>query len=373
MSIRALCIAFGSEELTSRLAIALADEGEVCLMLPESPLMPGFDWAGLNVDFQPFAHPRLRQPARQARCMAALVERIRRFNPDVIHLQKGHMYFSLALPFLREFPLVISIHDPKHHPGDRSSGNHLQWLLDLGYRRADQIIVHNEPMQREVMRRLGLPEEKIQIVPLIERGDATIRPEVREAGNEILFFGRIWRYKGLDYLIRAAPLIRAAIPDARIVIAGTGEDFQPYAAMMADPAGFIVYNEFISHERQAELFRRASVVALPYSEATQSGVIPVAYTFGKPVVATTVGGLASQVVHEQTGLLVPPCDERALADAIIRLMRDPQLRQRLGAGGKRKLEAEWAAPVVARQTLPVYRRAIDSAGARRPARRTSYS
>ena len=61
--------------------------------------------------------------------------------------------------------------------------------------------------------------------------------------------------------------------------------------MMVHPERFIVHNEYVSDEKRAELFRRASVVVLPYIEASQSGIIPIAYRFGKPVVATTVGGL----------------------------------------------------------------------------------
>ena len=142
------------------------------------------------------------------------------------------------------------------------------------------------------------------------------------SANTVLFFGRIWAYKGLEYLIRAEPLITAEIPDAKIVIAGKGEDFSRYRAMMVHPERFVVHNEFIPDDRRAELFARASVVVLPYVEATQSGVIPVAYTFSKPVVATTVGSIPEMVDDGRTGLLVPPRSEESLAEAIVSLLRD---------------------------------------------------
>jgi glycosyltransferase involved in cell wall biosynthesis len=91
----------------------------------------------------------------------------------------------------------------------------------------------------------------------------------------------------------------------------------------------------------------------------------VAYTFAKPVVATTVGGLPSMVEHGRTGYLVPPRDERALAEAILRLLRDPALRREMGANARRKLDAECGAEAVARQTLAVYRRALNSEVARK--------
>jgi glycosyltransferase involved in cell wall biosynthesis len=163
----------------------------------------------------------------------------------------------------------------------------------------------------------------------------------------------------LEYLIRAEPLITAQVPDAKFVIAGRGEDFNRYRRLMVHPERFTVYNEYLPHDKRDELFRRASVVALPYIDASQSGVIPTAYTFGKPVVATTVGGLPELVEHGRTGYLVPPRDEQALADALVRLLIDKQLRHELGSNGKHKSNTELSPAAVARQTVAVYCRAIE--------------
>jgi glycosyltransferase involved in cell wall biosynthesis len=142
------------------------------------------------------------------------------------------------------------------------------------------------------------------------------------------------------------------------VIAGQGEDFARYRQMMVHPDRFTVYNEFVPEHRCSELFQQASVVVLPYVEASQSGVIPMAYTFMKPVVATTVGGLPEMVEDGRTGYLVPPRDEHSLAAAVVRLLRNKPLRRQLGLNGKRKLDAECAPPVIAQQTFEVYNRAI---------------
>ena len=92
--------------------------------------------------------------------------------------------------------------------------------------------------------------------------------------------------------------------------------------MMVHPDRFLVYNHWISDTLQAELFHRASVVVLPYIEASQSGVIPCAYSCAKPVIATRTGSLPEMVEHGRTGYLVPPGDEKALADAMIDLLRN---------------------------------------------------
>jgi glycosyltransferase involved in cell wall biosynthesis len=87
---------------------------------------------------------------------------------------------------------------------------------------------------------------------------------------------------------------------------------------------------------------------------------------GKPVVVTGVGGLPEAVEHERTGMVVPPRDSAALAGALVELLRDPELRHRLGAAGRRRLDAQNAPDRVARKTLEVYE--LARARGRSPAR-----
>jgi glycosyltransferase involved in cell wall biosynthesis len=225
--------------------------------------------------------------------------------------------------------------------------------MDFGYRRANQIIVHCRHMQNAVTRHCGRPNSEVHIVPHIILSDTKPRP-TSDDGNTILFFGRIWEYKGLEYLIKAQPQITSERPTAKIVIAGRGEDFSRYRRMMSDPDRFVVINEDVSEEMRSELFSRASVVVLPYIDATQSGVVPIAYQFAKPVVATDIGGLPEMVVDGRTGFVVPPKDPASLALAIVRLLRNRSLRVRMGEAGKQKIETESSPSIVAAQTMRVY-------------------
>jgi len=356
MKVALLSFDFG--EYCIRLASALARQVEVLLLLPHQIAAPHSSKLDQAVSFQPFNQPRLRQPLRQMATIYRILRQITSFEPDVIHLQKGHLWFNLALPLLRRYRLVVTIHDPRYHVGDCESRKVPQTIMAFGHHRADQIIVHGEQLKQVVVNELGLASETVHVVPMIALGDDLAHSEVQEEDHQILFFGRIWEYKGLEYLIRAEPLITAQVPDACIVIAGRGEDFARYRRLMVHPERFSVHNEYVSDAKCAELFQRASVVALPYIDASQSAVIPVAYTFSKPVVATTVGALPEMVDHGRTGFLVPPRDERALADALVRLLRDKGLRRQLGANGKRKVETDLSPEAVARQTLAVYRRAV---------------
>ncbi len=281
-------VSFEFGEYCINLGNALAEQSDVLLLLARQQAEPYLDKLSHSVRTCLFNKPRLRHPLAQMQTISLILRQINQFHPDVVHVQHGHLWFSLALPLLRAYPLVVTVHDPRHHTGDHESQRTPQTIMNFGYRRADEIIVHGEQLKQEVRENLGIAESLIHVMPMVGLGDDDSAPFVPTEEHTILFFGRIWEYKGLDYLIRAEPEITACLPDARIVIGGQGEDFTRYRNMMAHPEHFEVHNDYISDAMRAELFQRASVVVLPYVDASQSAVVPVAYSFGKPVVATTV-------------------------------------------------------------------------------------
>lgn len=357
MRVAFLSFAFG--EYSLRLTRALSEDVAVGLWLTRWQSDPHLHELGSDVDFRPFTKPRMREPVKQVALMRRLVGELRSFRPDVLHLQQGYLWFNPLLQFIHDIPLVVTVHDPKPHAGDKPSMKTPQSVARIAYRRADQLIVHNSQMRDEMVD-LGLPPSRLNIVPTVVRGHQDVDVEVEEEDGVVLFFGRIWEYKGLQHLIRAEPMITNRVPEARFIIAGMGEDFERYRALMVHPDRFEVLNDYVPHDQVPRLFRRAAVVALPYIDATQSGVIATAYNFGRPVVATTVGGLPSMVDHGGTGLLVPPGDEPALADAIVTLLSDDELRRRLGRGAKARATGEFSSSSVADRTLEVYRRACQS-------------
>jgi glycosyltransferase involved in cell wall biosynthesis len=340
-------------------ANGLVRHAEVLLMLPGADAEEYAAALDPAVKYQPFTKRRLRQPGRQLLEIGRVLRRVGQFRPDVVHFQHGHLWLNLALPILRRYPLVATIHDPQRHTGDRASEKTPLRVMNFGYRQADRIIVHGEELKRQVAKSLHAPASRIHSVPHIAIGrGANVAPRA-ESKRQVLFFGRIWAYKGLEYLIRAEPIISRAIPDIRIIIAGEGEDFGRYEQLFVNSDRFSVRNRYIPAVERDELFENCDVVALPYTDATQSGVIPVAYSFGKPVVASRVGALAEAVDDGVTGYLVPPRDIDALASAIIQIVSEPARCRQMGIAGRRKLDAEWSPNVVAAQTLEVYRRAIE--------------
>lgn len=366
--LRVAFISYNFGEYCVRLVNGLAEHADVLLVMPDQIIEPHQGKLSDSIMLLRFHNPRLRQPIRQICNIRRLISRIHEFNPDVIHYQGTHLWFDLALPRLRRYPLVFTVHDIRPHPGDRLSQKTPQWIENFARREAGELIVHTQYTRNLLLREWPRAAEKTSVIPHIQIGESASSSNAWEDENLILFFGRIWEYKGLEYLIRAEPLITAKVPNARFLIAGEGEDFARYRRMMVHPDRFIVQNEFIPEDRATGYFRRASVVVLPYIEASQSGVIPKAYSAGKPVVATTVGGLPETVEHGGTGYLVPPRDSAQLAEAVTRLLLDEPLRRHMGANAKCKIEAECSPRVVAEKTMEIYRRAVQRAGhARRAA------
>jgi glycosyltransferase involved in cell wall biosynthesis len=139
----------------------------------------------------------------------------------------------------------------------------------------------------------------------------------------------------LDDLLDALALMPND-PTVRLVVAGYPSQQIDVAALRArvDALGLtervILDLRYVALSEVAAILELATILVIPYRSATQSGVVQLDYSFGRPVVATAVGGLVEVVEDGRTGLLVPPRDPRALADALQRLLDEAERRRRMG-------------------------------------------
>ena len=150
---------------------------------------------------------------------------------------------------------------------------------------------------------------------------AFVSPDTKPKPKNVLFFGRISPYKGLEYLCEAMKLVHEEIPDASLTIARSGKmyfDIEPYKHF----GNIEVRNHYIDMTELSDMLSRCSISVCPYTDATQSGVIMTSFSLYKPVVATNVGGLGEMIDDRKSGLLVSPKDPKALAEAIISLLSD---------------------------------------------------
>ena len=356
-------------EYTIGLANALSKHSDikVTLILPKNYVkrLPQGSWStllGNDVDVRLFRYAELgiRVYLQFVFTVYSLVTYVNRLKPDIIHIQEsGDERVCCALPFVAGYPIIHTMHDTETHTGSINPFREIRRKLALKY--SDKIIVHGEYLKESALSKFNIKADGIRVIP---HGEFSVfetwgqKKDVKEEPNSILFFGSIQKYKGLNYLIRAEPLISKEIPQLKIIIAGSvgrAGSFQSYEKLMVNRDRFECHTHFIPNDMVPELFQRASLIVLPYIQASQSGVIPIAYAFKKPVVVTDVGSIPDVVDNGRTGFVVPPKDSEALADATIKLLKDGALRTEMGENGYQKTKDELSWDEIAEKTITVYR------------------
>ncbi|HMK53189.1 MAG TPA: glycosyltransferase family 4 protein [Methanobacteriaceae archaeon] len=282
---------------------------------------------------------------------------INSLKPDLVHFTSTHPWLIAVAPLL-SCPITATIHDVKMHRGEWNP----IWAFSqrVLINSSKKVFVHGPVAQKELIES-GTPLEKISVVP---HGDYSFftqfEHEKMEEEDNILFFGRILEYKGLEYLIRAKNFLKDEYPGLKLIIAGEG-DIGPYLELINDKDGFELHNRFIPDEEVANFFQRSKMVVLPYKEGSQSGIIPIAYSFKKPVLSTRVGDIPEMVDDGITGILVPPCDCTALVGGIRKLISHDQLRKKMGENGYNKLMIENSWQKIAEHTTDSYREVMSHA------------
>lgn len=183
---------------------------------------------------------------------------------------------------------------------------------------------------------------------------------------QILFAGTLVRRKNVEGLLRAFKKVRAAMAEARLVIVGPSPD-PGYLSEIRDLVETMHLTDgvtFKGHVETAELInqlQQCRLVALFSHEETSPTILAQAMASGKPIVASTVGGIPELVADGENGYLVPDRDETALADRLLKLVQSPSLGQKMGAVGREMAHQRCEPHVVARQTVLAYRLAIEEA------------
>jgi len=356
--IKVALLNFCFEDYTIELANSLAQWVHLTLIHQEKSSIAYQGVLDPRIRVLKFQKPPMRHPGNIL-AMREMMRLIREVQPDVLHVQETNdIWYLLTILLNRLPPMVTTIHDVFGHAGDRSNVFGSRYTRPIAFYRSQKLIVHSHLLRKALTEHFHVPEQKVHVLPHGELGSLYKRRvqniiAPREP-HTLLFFGRIWPYKGLGYLLEAMPLVADHIPGVKLIIAGRGEDLDSYFPNGYDPNRYEIYNDFISNAAVVELFQRSAVTVLPYIEASQSGVAALAYGMGTPVIASSVGGLSEIVHHNQDGLLIPPRDVRALADAIISLLSDPnrQHQMQIAALARCQMDLNWLN--IAAQTLETY-------------------
>lgn len=240
------------------------------------------------------------------------------------------------------------------------------------YSHADMVINQARMNKEELVKDFGVIADKIQYIPhghYMEYAESASKEEsVKKLDLPtdrpiILFFGQIKKVKGVDILIKAMRNVADKHPNALCVIAGKvwKDDFSTYQAIIDElrlSNNIRTDIRFIDDDEIKYYFNAADIVALPYLQIYQSGVVLLAYAYEKPIVATTEGEFLTVVKDKETGLLVPAGNEGKLADAINWYLDNPEKASRFAAEGKKDIAVRLSWETIGQQVIKVYQEVL---------------
>lgn len=343
----------GIAQFTDSMARGLEGRGHSVSSVTFSRLYPSLLFPG-KTQYEPDRSRTARAPALidsiNPLTWRSAAAKILAMKPDVVIFQYWLPFFAPAYatmarllkrraPGVRLLAVAHNVMPHEGRPGDAALG---RFFL----RRCDAIAALSESVADDARTLEVEADVRVLAHPIYEHfGSQLPRDEARrllglpDDGEIMLFFGFIRKYKGLHVLLRALPQIVRNRPSARLVVAGEFYDDEASYRAIIKTTGMEdrvhVFSEYIPEADVRTYFSAADVIVQPYVSATQSGVVPTAFHFERPVVVADVGGLAEIVPHGEAGLVVPPGDPDALAVAVTSFFAD-DMAERLANGVRRE-------------------------------------
>lgn len=296
-------------------------------------------------------------------------------RPDVVHAHDWVVaHAGAAVRDGLGVPLVATIHatEAGRHQGwlpgsDNRAIHSIEWWLTSAARR---VIACSSHMRWEITQLFGVPGDVVDVVPngldpaawqvdpaRVQAARAEYAPE--PGSPLVVFTGRLEYEKGVHHLLAAVPRLRARHPAVHVAVAGRGT----YSTELRDLAAHlrlgweVRFPGYLDECSLRALAAAADVAVVPSIYEPFGMVALEAAAMGTALVVAETGGLREVVSHGETGLLFPPGDVAALADAVGRLLDDPGLRARLVAAAREKVQRDHAWSTVAAATAAVYERA----------------
>ena len=228
--------------------------------------------------------------------------------------------------FIKKNHVVNIIHDPKPHLGtpEKEKKKYINLL-----KKTKEAIVLTKSFKKQISEEYGIPEDLIYFMRLGKMSTNKQCKKCFYSKNDpinFLFFGRIEEYKGLNVLAEAYSMLNVNYDDDySLTIAGSG-NFNEYTKQYNELKNVILINRYILETEIEKLFIKPNtVVILPYTDASQSGVIPLAFQYGVPVIASKTGGLFEQLFDGEVGLFFNPKDAKSLYNLMIKFIEDKEI------------------------------------------------
>ena len=289
---------------------------------------------------------------------------------DVIHI---HDWLTapvgIASKYYLNKPLISTVHSTEVgraqglHSPDSYLIDGVEWWMTY---EAERVILCSSSMKWEIESHFHLPPEKVIVIPnavdaskyekKISREDVKRRYGIEPHEKVVLFIGRLVPQKGVEYLVKAIPLILQQHGNVKFVVVGDGWS-KNHLEDLARSTGFedkTRFLGFISDSELTELTMSADVLVVP-SVYEPFGIVALeGMAAGVPVVAANVGGLSEIIEHDHTGVLVYPKNPESIAWGVNRVLSDPAYSRWLVQNAKRKVQEVYSWEAVAQRTVEVY-------------------
>lgn len=245
--------------------------------------------------------------------MFKVAHQINKINPDYMFITDDCMYSVQVMRWVKpSIKKIFTVHDVTFHPGRKE--NILRKLLNFisaqyyrreGFFHSKYVLVLSENSKKRFEIKYPYFNNKVKVMNLgahPPKCDTPKKPEeIGETYNYILYFGRIEKYKGIINAIKAYK--KAGISHTKLVIAGNGKFTDEEIEELKDANDIVIIKRYILDAEMVWLMQNTLVLVAPYFEASQSGVLPIAYHYGKPVVVSNIDGLREMVSDGETGFV----------------------------------------------------------------------
>ena len=284
---------------------------------------------------------------------------------DIIHLHEPFMPMlcSAVLRFSNTVT-VGTFHAADGRPGYNWGRPISTWMIRGRLKHLHGKIAVSEPAMKYHSRYIPGPYEIIPNGVDTRRFSPYVEPleEYNDGKKKVLFLGRLETRKGLKYLVRAMEQVKREVPDTRLLIVGPGTRLRGKYEKQVSKAGLdgdVKFIGFIPEMDKPKYFKTADVYCSPATGRESQGIVLLeSMAVGTPVVASSIAGYASVVTNGEEGLLTPPKDSDSLARAIITLLKDDDLRKRMGEKG-RATSANYSWDSVSQRVYDFYEKTIN--------------
>lgn len=319
--------------------------------------------------------PGQPNPIRVARAVYRLARLFRKLEPDIIHVH-GHMATMVGIPARRltagTTPIIVSVHNyPSYQQAGgfkRTFGTKVQRFLA---RRASYLIAVSEDIRLNMVNEEGVDPDKIvtvhngiDLASLPEKPKTAAINNVRKRHgikpdeNVVGAIGRLVAFKGFSVLLEAAALLKDKRRRFKVMIVGRGPEEENLKKRRAELGikDVVIMPGFVPDI--SPYFAASDVFIVPSIREPFGLIVLQAMAAGRPVIGANAGGIPEIIRDGTTGVLVPPNDASALADAIEGLLDDADRRRRLAAAAGQDLRERFSIAMMVAKTQEIYERCL---------------